>query len=113
LDYKILNTYSKAKIVKFRSKIFRSLSDPVRLEILECLHNGEKCVHEIISHIGIKQSAVSRHLAILRNCGLVKHRKHGNRRYYSVTDPAVFRVIDAVDAEFLEALSKRVIEQIV
>ena len=113
MDYKILNIYSKAKIVKFRSKIFRSLSDPVRLEILEYLRNGEKCVCEIISHVGIAQPLVSRHLAILKNCGLVNVRKVGNRRFYSVSDQDIFRVIDAVNAELVDALSKRVIEQIV
>lgn len=112
MDYKILNMYSKAKIVKFRSKIFRSLCDHVRLKILECLRNGEECVHDIVSHVGVKQSAVSRHLTILKNCGLVKFRKQGNRRLYSVTSPAIFRVVDAVNDELLGALEKHVVEQI-
>jgi len=53
------------------------------------------------------------YLAILKNCGLVNVRKVGNRRFYSVTDQDIFRVIDAVNAELVDALSKRVIEQIV
>jgi ArsR family transcriptional regulator len=105
--------YSKAKIVKFRSKIFRSLSDPVRLEILEYLRDGEKCVCEIISHVGIAQPLVSRHLAILKRCGLVRDRRKGNRRFYSITNPAIFKVIDTVDINFVDALVKHVVEQIV
>ncbi|MCL6579831.1 MAG: metalloregulator ArsR/SmtB family transcription factor [Candidatus Bathyarchaeota archaeon] len=98
---------------KFKAKIFNALADPIRLEILECLRNGEKCVCEIIPHLGIAQPVVSRHLAILKNCGLVKHRKDGNRRFYSISDPAVFQIIDAVTVDLVDALSKRVIEQIV
>jgi ArsR family transcriptional regulator len=98
---------------KFKAKIFKALSDPVRLEILELLRDGEKCVCDIVLHVGIMQPSVSRHLAILKSCGLVKHRKDRNRRFYSVIDPAIFRVIDLVAAELVDVLSKRVINQIV
>jgi ArsR family transcriptional regulator len=98
---------------KFKAKIFNALSDPVRLEILEFLRDGEKCVCDIVLHVGIMQPSVSRHLAILKSCGLVKHRKDRNRRFYSVIDPAIFRVIDLVAAELVDVLSKRVINQIV
>jgi ArsR family transcriptional regulator len=98
---------------KFKAKIFNALADPIRLEILECLRGGERCVCEIIPQVGIAQPLVSRHLAILKNCGLVNVRKVGNRRFYSVSDQDIFRVIDAVNAELVDALSKRVIEQIV
>lgn len=98
---------------KFKAKIFNALADPIRLEILECLRNGERCVCEIIPQLGIAQPLVSRHLAILKNCGLVRHRKDGNRRFYSVTDPEIFRVIDAVARDLMSTLSKRVIGQII
>jgi len=98
---------------KFKAKIFNALSDPVRLEILEFLRDGEKCVCDIVLYVGIMQPSVSRHLAILKSCGLVKHRKDRNRRFYSVIDPAIFRVLDLVAAELVDVLSKRVINQIV
>ncbi|MGB9960170.1 MAG: ArsR/SmtB family transcription factor [Candidatus Bathyarchaeales archaeon] len=98
---------------KFRAKVFEALADPVRLKILECLRGGERCVCEIVPYVGIAQPLVSRHLAVLKNCGLIKCRKQGNKRFYSVSDPAVFTVIDAVNVELVDALSKRVIEQIV
>ncbi|MEM0216870.1 MAG: metalloregulator ArsR/SmtB family transcription factor [Candidatus Bathyarchaeia archaeon] len=100
------------KNLRFKAKIFKALSDPVRLEILEYLRSGEKCVCEIVPHVGFSQPVVSRHLAILKKCGLVKDRQKGNRRLYSVTNPAIFRVIDAVDTSFVDALMKHVVEQI-
>ena len=97
---------------KFRSKIFKALSDTGRLEILEFLRDGEKCVCDIARNFGIRQPLVSRHLRILKNCGLVKQREEGTRRFYSVTDPRIFELIDSVTLDLVNALSKRAIEQI-
>lgn len=105
--------HPKTENPKFKAKIFSALADPVRLKILEYLRNGEKCVCEIIPYLGIAQPLVSRHLAILKRCGLVNDRKQGNRRLYSITNPAIFHVIDAVTTDLMNELSKCVIEQIV
>jgi len=98
---------------RFKAKIFNALSDPVRLEIVEFLRAGEKCVCEIVPHVGLIQPLVSRHLKILKECGLVKYRKEGNRRLYSITDQRIFEIIDAIGSDLVDALSKRIIEQIV
>ena len=97
---------------RFKAKIFNALSDPVRLEIVEFLRVGEKCVCEIVPHVDLIQPVVSRHLKILKDCGLLKYRKKGNRRLYSVADPRIFEIIDAVDSDLVDALTKRIIEQI-
>ena len=98
---------------RLKAKIFNALSDPVRLEIIEFLRGGERCVCEIIPHVSLIQPLVSRHLKILKDCGLVKDRKEGNRRLYSVTDPRIFEVVDAVTPELVDVLSNRIMEQIV
>jgi len=98
---------------KFKAKIFKALSDPVRLEILDFLRDGEKCVCEIIPHIERIQPVVSRHLKILKDCGIVIDRKEGNRRLYSITDPRIFRIIDGLNPELVNTLTEKMIEQIV
>ncbi len=98
---------------RFKAKIFNALSDPVRLEIIDFLRGGEKCVCEIVPHVNLIQPVVSRHLKILKDCGLLKYRKEGNRRLYSITDQRIFEIIDAVGSDLVDALSKRIIEQIV
>jgi len=100
------------KRIRLKAKIFNALSDPTRLEILEFLRAGEKCVCEIIPHVGSIQPVVSRHLKILKDCGLVRDRKDGTRRLYSITEPKMFEIIDAATPELLDLLSKRIIEQI-
>mgnify|MGYP001087849481 CR=1 FL=1 len=103
----------KGSQYRFKAKIFNALSDPVRLEIVEFLRGGEKCVCEIVPYVDLIQPVVSRHLKILKDCGLLKYRKEGNRRLYSITDDRIFEIIDAVGSDLVDALSKHVIEQIV
>ncbi|MDG6222862.1 MAG: winged helix-turn-helix transcriptional regulator [Candidatus Bathyarchaeota archaeon] len=98
---------------KFKAKIFKALSDPVRLEILEFLRDGEKCVCKIVPHLDIIQPVVSRHLKILKNCGMVKNRKDGNRRLYSVADPQVFKIVDSLTPEIMNSLTEKILEQII
>lgn len=103
----------KGSQLRFKAKIFNALSDPVRLEIFEFLRGGEKCVCEIVPYVDLIQPVVSRHLKILKDCGLLKYRKKGNRRLYSITDSRILEIIDAVGSDLVDALSKRIIEQIV
>jgi ArsR family transcriptional regulator len=80
----------KGSQLRFKAKIFNALSDSTRLEALEFLHATEKCVCEIIPHVGLIQPVISRHLRILKDCGLVRDRKDSNRRLYSITDRRIF-----------------------
>ncbi len=97
---------------RFRSKIFKALSDPVRLKILDFLRDEEKCVCEIIPHVALIQPVVSRHLKILKDSGLVKDRKDANRRLYSITEPQIFKIIDGITPELISKYTQRIIEQI-
>lgn len=106
-------TKTKLKLNTFKAKIFKALADPVRLDIINLLRDGEKCVCEIVPKVGVIQPVVSRHLKILKSCGILKERKAGNRRLYAITDPRIFRVIDTLTAELVESLSKSMLEQII
>ena len=97
---------------RLKAKIFNALADPDRLEILEFIRGGEKCVCEIIPHIGLIQPVVSRHLKILKDSGLVRDRKDGTKRLYSITDSRIFDIIDAATLELIDVISKCIIEQI-
>ena len=96
---------------RFKAKIFRALSDPFRLKILNFLRDGEKCVCEIVPHLAIIQPVVSRHLKILKDSGIVRDRKDGTRRLYSITDQEIFRIIDDITPELLNKYSTRILEQ--
>jgi len=98
-------------VIRFKARLFKALADPYRLKIIELLREGEKCVCEIFPHFGMAQPLASRHLRVLKDSGLVRDRKDGNRRFYAITEPEIFKVIDAVAPELVASLSKRAIEQ--
>ena len=103
----------KGNLNKFRAKIFKALSDPARLEIIEFLREGEKCVCKITPHLNLIQPLVSRHLRILKDSGLVIDRKDGSKRLYSIPDQRIFEVADALTPDIIDSLSRRIIEQII
>jgi ArsR family transcriptional regulator len=64
------------------SVLFKGLSDPTRLRILNLLCENEVCVCNFVSVLGIVQPVVSRHLAYLKRAGLVEARRDGKWMYY-------------------------------
>ena len=72
--------------------IFKALSDPTRLRIVKLLsecgqgvcEGGPLCVNAMAHRIGVTQSAVSQHLRVLRQVGLVRGERHGSFMHYSL-----------------------------
>ncbi len=69
-------------------KVFKTFSDPTRVRILGLLEREELAVQELMDVLGMAQSRVSRHLAILRDAGLVQDRRDGTYVFYRFVDPA-------------------------
>jgi len=67
------------------ASLFRSLSDPTRLAILRHLTLGEHRVVELTKHLGMAQSTISKHLACLRDCGLVESRPVARSSVFSLS----------------------------
>lgn len=67
--------------------LFRGFSDPSRLAILRRLALGEHRVSDLTTHLGLAQSTVSKHLACLRDCGLVTSRPQGRASLFSLRHP--------------------------
>lgn len=63
---------------------FHAISDTTRLAILEFLSQRERCVTELQQVLGAAQSSVSYHLRILRESGLVRERRDGRWKYFSI-----------------------------
>ena len=71
--------------MKTAAQIFKSLGDETRLRIMALLVSGQElCVCDIMAALDLPQSTVSRHLAFLRNGGLVDDRRQGIWMYYRI-----------------------------
>jgi DNA-binding transcriptional ArsR family regulator len=71
-------------VVTNEAPIFAALGDPTRRAVLARLRTGPRSVGEIVATLPVSQSAVSQHLRVLREAGLVTDRREGTRRLYQV-----------------------------
>ncbi len=86
---------------EYNARLFKAFADGNRQRLLYLLRDGEKCVSELLPHFDILQPTVSTHLLMLEERGLLKVRRNGRKRLYSVADPRIYEVIE----EFLKELS--------
>jgi ArsR family transcriptional regulator len=77
-------------------QIFKVLTHPARLAILEILRDGEHCVCHMEAYLGLRQAYISQQLSVLREAGLVQDRRDGWNIFYRVTDPRIYAVLTAV-----------------
>lgn len=83
---------------KAKAKIIKAMSHPTRLFIVEELSKGERCVCELTKMIGDDISTVSKHLAILKNAGIVSDEKRGTLVFYSLRIPCVLNFFSCVES---------------
>jgi DNA-binding transcriptional ArsR family regulator len=76
------------------AKIFRALSHPVRLRILDVLSRQEACVCHLTALLGKRQPYVSQQLSTLREAGLVTDRRDGTLIYYRLADDQMAELLD-------------------
>src|SRR6202167_5924691 len=75
--------------------LFRTLADPTRRTIFERLcREGEKTVAALTARAGVSQPAVSKHLGLLKQAGLVRDRRQGRETHYSAELAALAPLID-------------------
>ncbi|HOT06262.1 MAG: DNA-binding transcriptional repressor ArsR [Methanosaeta sp. PtaB.Bin039] len=88
---------AQKSVTDLRVKILSALSDPTRLELLEYLSAGERCVCEILPAFQRSQSTISKHLNILHEADILEREIDGKRTVYRIRDAQVFDLIRMVD----------------
>ena len=77
------------------SDVFQAVADPTRRALFERLsREGELTVHRLTERSGVSQPAVSKHLAQLRDVGLVRDRREGRETHYSAQPKALAPLVD-------------------
>ena len=73
---------------------FRALSEPVRLRLLSALMHGEQNVSQLVKATGTGQANVSKHLAILKNAGMIATRRERLATMCSIADPVIYQLCE-------------------
>lgn len=76
--------------------VFKALGHPARLLMVDELSRGERCVCELQALVGFEMATVSRHLAVLREAGVVEDEKRGQQVFYSLRTPCVTQLFGCV-----------------
>jgi ArsR family transcriptional regulator len=89
---------SRIQLCRQRAPVFKALGHPARLQIVERLAGGERCVCELVEAVGFGWSTVSRHLSVLKAAGVIEDEKRGLQVYYRLALPCVTSFIACLDA---------------
>lgn len=89
------------------AQICQSLADPTRILILYALAERPQRVSELVERLSISQPAVSRHLKLLRDQGLVVSSRQGGAIYYALYDRRVIQALNLLRAVMADILSHR------
>ncbi len=83
--------------------LFQALAEPARLSIVQHLASGEHRVRDLVAHLGLAQSTVSKHVAFLVQCGLLTARPDGRSTWYALAEPGLLRDLVAAAERVLAA----------
>jgi ArsR family transcriptional regulator len=89
-----------------RVRIIKALAHPTRLFVVDELSRGERCVSELTEMIGDDVSTISKHLALLRQAGIVQDEKRGLQVWYSLRVPCIMNFFGCVE-DVLKADAKQ------
>ncbi len=86
-------------------RMMMALSDPMRQEILERLRTGPRAVGEIATGMTISRPAVSQHLRVLKDSGLVTATRRGTRHYFAIAPEGIGELRAYLDGLWSDALA--------
>lgn len=87
-------------------KAIDALGDPTRRSVFEALRSGPRPVGEIADELPVSRPAVSQHLRVLKQAGLVSERRIGTRRVYRIEPSGLLRLREYVDSFWSDALAE-------
>jgi len=91
----MINPMNK-EIFKARARVMKALASPIRLEIVDHLSRGEQCMCELQPLFRMNKSTLSRHIAALKNVGIVSERRDGVRIILKLATPCILKVFECV-----------------
>jgi ArsR family transcriptional regulator len=84
------------KIAEHVAEVLKAVGHPLRLQIVEVLEKGEKCVGDIVEAIGSKQSITSQQLNMMKDKGVLSCRRDGAKVYYRIENKSVIKLLNCI-----------------
>ena len=103
-----MNQKEKA-LLEAKANVLKALGHPTRLWMAEQLADGEKCVCELGENVDADFSTISKHLAVLKQAGVVVDEKRGKQVYYRLKVPCILKFMPCIE-EVVEATVQKHIE---
>src|SRR5574341_197078 len=95
---------AKGKIFELHAELCKTLSSPLRLQIINELQEGEKTVGALTKALGMRQANISQHLAVLRYGGVLATKKEGPKVYYRIANPKIIKACNLIREVLFEQL---------
>ncbi len=95
------------EIFRMQARVCKTLSSPVRMEIIYALKGGEKTVTGLVEATGLTKSNISQHLAVLKNAEMVRARRDGVHIFYSIASPKIVEACRLMREVLMEQLAEK------
>jgi ArsR family transcriptional regulator len=84
----------KPEEARARARVMKALGHPLRLQVVDVLHHGDRCLCDLHPLFKVRQPTLSRHLAVLKEAGLITERRTGPRVILHLATPCILRAFD-------------------
>lgn len=78
------------------TEVLKAVAHPIRLQVIELLEDGEKCVGDLVEKLDVPQSIVSQQLGLMKDRQVLQFRKEGTKAFYSIKNPNVISLLHCV-----------------
>jgi ArsR family transcriptional regulator len=102
----VTNTQVDKRIYELHAELCKTLANPIRLEILSLLRDGERSVSELTALTGDRQATISQHLAVLRQRRVVSTRKRGANIFYKIANPKIIKACNMIREVLFEQIAE-------
>lgn len=94
-------------IFDLQAELCTAMGHPVRVQIVHLLREGPRRVNDIAKGLGIGQATISRHLAVLRNVGILSSQRQGTDMIYQISNPKITDICESMRKVLAERESQR------
>jgi ArsR family transcriptional regulator len=94
------------RLYDLHAAICKTFANPSRLRIVEALGDGERTVSQLVELLGVSKSNVSQHLGLMREKGVVEHRREGGYVFYRLSNPKILQACRLMREVLLEQFER-------